>query len=37
MTAAASEAPARPDEDERWYAREPAAVADGLGVDPTRG
>jgi len=37
VTAAASEAPARPDEDERWYAREPAAVADGLGVNTDAG
>ncbi len=35
--AAASEAPARTDEDERWYAREPAAVAETLGVDPDAG
>ena len=35
--AAAGDAPARTNEDERWYAREPAAVAETLGVDPERG
>ena len=35
--AAASDAPARTNEDERWYAREPAAVAETLGVDPDAG
>jgi Ca2+-transporting ATPase len=35
--AAASDAPARTDEDERWYAREPAAVAEAHGVDPDAG
>ena len=35
--AAASDAPARTDADERWYAREPAAVAEAHGVDPDAG
>jgi Ca2+-transporting ATPase len=35
--ATAAGATGRPGEDERWYAREPVAVAEALGVDPDAG